>query len=103
MNKTSHGKTSDSPLEQGRTDNDYNVFRDSKLRFAGYANEVGESFRYQFPKFVAPSYVVSFGYCFADAIYSGYTTYNCEKIEHKRNQSRNEPIKDASTNSSHLL
>jgi hypothetical protein len=26
---------------------DYNIFRDSALRFMGYANEVGESFRYQ--------------------------------------------------------
>ena len=25
----------------------YNVFRDSPLRYMGYANEVGESFRYQ--------------------------------------------------------
>jgi mitochondrial fission process protein 1 len=44
----------------------YDVFRDSLLRYAGYANEVGESFRYQFPKLVAPSYFVAFGYCIAD-------------------------------------
>lgn len=25
----------------------YNVFRDSPLRYMGYANEIGESFRYQ--------------------------------------------------------
>ena len=25
----------------------YNIFRDSALRYLGYANEVGESFRYQ--------------------------------------------------------
>jgi len=25
----------------------YNIFRDSPLRFLGYANEIGESFRYQ--------------------------------------------------------
>jgi len=25
----------------------YNIFRDSALRYMGYANEVGESFRYQ--------------------------------------------------------
>jgi len=53
----------------------YNVFRDSMLRYAGYANEVGESFRYQFPKFVVPSYVVSFGYCCADAASTGYDVW----------------------------
>lgn len=52
-----------------------NIFRDSFLRFAGYANEVGESFRYQFPRFVLPSYIVSFGYCLADAGSTGYSTY----------------------------
>ena len=25
----------------------YNVFRDSPIRWCGYANEIGESFRYQ--------------------------------------------------------
>jgi fission process protein 1 len=42
----------------------------------GYANAVGESFRYQFPKFVVPSYVLLFGYCFADAATSGRKAYN---------------------------
>jgi fission process protein 1 len=53
----------------------YDIFRDSALRYLGYANEVGESFRYQFPKLITPSYIVSFGYCFADAATSGHTTY----------------------------
>jgi hypothetical protein len=55
---------------------EYNIFRDSPLRYMGYANEVGESFRYQFPKFVVPSYVLSFGYCLADAAMSGRKAYN---------------------------
>jgi len=50
----------------------YNIFRDSLLRYCGYANEVGESFRYQYPKFVAPSYALAFGYCLADSISAGY-------------------------------
>ena len=33
---------------------------------------IGESFRYQLPKLVVPSYAVSFGYCFADAATTGY-------------------------------
>ena len=55
---------------------EYNVFRHSLLRYAGYANEVGESFRYQFPRFVTPSYVVAFGYCIADSFMTGWTTWN---------------------------
>ena len=51
---------------------DYNIFRDSLLRYCGYANEVGESFRYMYPKFVTPSYVVAFGYCLADSVSAGY-------------------------------
>mmetsp|Transcript_11673 Transcript_11673/g.25247 ORF Transcript_11673/g.25247 Transcript_11673/m.25247 type:complete len:122 (+) Transcript_11673:173-538(+) len=53
-------------------DGAYNIFRDSPLRYCGYANEVGESFRYQFPRGVVPSYLVSFGYCFADAASATY-------------------------------
>lgn len=56
-------------------DEEYDIFRDSPLRYLGYANEIGESFRYQFPKFVVPSYVVAFGYCSADAATSGYDIY----------------------------
>ena len=55
---------------------EYNVFRDSLLRYAGYANEIGESFRYQFPRLVLPSYAVSFGYCLADAASTGYGAYS---------------------------
>jgi fission process protein 1 len=57
-------------------ENNYDIFRDSPLRYLGYANEIGESFRYQFPKFVTPSYVVAFGYCFADAATSGHATFD---------------------------
>jgi len=54
-----------------------NIFRKVPLRYLGYANEVGESFRYQFPRFVLPSYALAFGYCSADAFTSGYNQY-CE-------------------------
>eukprot|EP00545_Synedropsis_sp_CCMP1620_P010317 CAMPEP_0119005980 /NCGR_PEP_ID=MMETSP1176-20130426/2044_1 /TAXON_ID=265551 /ORGANISM="Synedropsis recta cf, Strain CCMP1620" /LENGTH=180 /DNA_ID=CAMNT_0006957851 /DNA_START=23 /DNA_END=565 /DNA_ORIENTATION=+ len=55
---------------------EYNVFRDSPVRFLGYANEVGESFRYQFPRFVTPTYIVAFGYCLMDATSNGYSAWN---------------------------
>jgi fission process protein 1 len=51
----------------------YNIFRDSALRYCGYANEVGESFRLQYPKFVIPSYFIAFGYCLADSALATYS------------------------------
>jgi fission process protein 1 len=51
----------------------YNIFRDSTLRYCGYANEVGESFRLQYPKFVIPSYLIAFCYCLADSALATYS------------------------------
>jgi fission process protein 1 len=65
----------DSEKDPARKEEPYNVFRDSALRFMGYANEVGESFRYQVPRLVTPTYVLAFGYCAADAISSGYRVW----------------------------
>ena len=65
----------DQQLPSPGTNEEYNVFRDSLLRYLGYANEVGESFRYQFPRFVVPSYAVAFSYCLADAVTSGHKAY----------------------------
>ncbi|OQR95098.1 hypothetical protein ACHHYP_00391 [Achlya hypogyna] len=42
------------------------ILRDGPLRYLGYANELGESFRPIFPAFVAPSYAVAFAYVAAD-------------------------------------
>ena len=79
---------------------DFDVFRDSPVRYLGYANEVGESFRYQFPKFVTPSYIISFGYCLADAGTKGYDTYN-EAIA--RIKAGSEPSSSSSPSSSPTL
>ncbi len=38
------------------------LFRDTPLRFMGYCNEVGESFRYALPSLLVPSYVASYAY-----------------------------------------
>ena len=43
------------------------LYRDTPVRYLGYANEVGESFRYILPGFVKWSYAISFGYCAADS------------------------------------
>jgi mitochondrial fission process protein 1 len=68
------------------SDDSYDMFRDSPLRYAGYANEVGESFRYQFPRMVLPSYAVAFGYCFADSATTAYKTWQKFPNEPKHSQ-----------------
>jgi fission process protein 1 len=67
---------SDAATTPEKVDKDYNVFRDSLLRYLGYTNEVGESFRYQFPKSVKPSYAIAFCYCVADAATTGHHAWN---------------------------
>ena len=44
------------------------IFRDTPLRYVGYANEVGEAFRPIFPRFVVPSHGLAFLYVGADSI-----------------------------------
>jgi fission process protein 1 len=44
------------------------IYRDTWIRYLGYANEVGEAFGPRFPQFVRPSYGVAFAYCGADAV-----------------------------------
>jgi mitochondrial fission process protein 1 len=68
---------------------EYNIFRDSALRYLGYANELGESFRYQLPRLVKPSYVVAFGYCLADASTSGWQAYNQPQYHQNDNNNHN--------------
>jgi len=67
---------------------EHNIFRDSLLRYLGYANEIGESFRYQFPRAVMPSYILAFGYCGMDSLSTGYREWNKAKESEKlRNSS----------------
>ncbi|KAG7388078.1 Mitochondrial fission process protein 1 [Phytophthora pseudosyringae] len=42
------------------------MWRDSLVRYFGYANELGESFRPIVPRLVVPSYLVAFGYVLGD-------------------------------------
>ncbi len=57
-------------------------FRDTPLRYMGYANEVGESFRSLVSvKIVHASYAVAFGYVFLDCIDKMNKTYKTEKIK----------------------
>ena len=66
----------------------YNIFRDSLVRYLGYTNEIGESFRYQFPRLVRPSYIVAFSYRGADALTTGYRAWS------EANRTNRHPLND---------
>ena len=49
--------------------------RDTGLRYLGYANETGESFKFIAPQFLTPSYALAYGYCLGDGLYKGLHYY----------------------------
>jgi fission process protein 1 len=55
------------------------IWRESPLRYLGYANELGESFRPLFPKYVLPSYVIAFAYVGCDTVDKTYACYQKDK------------------------
>ena len=64
---------------------DIDYWRNSSLRYLGYANEVGEAFRHQAPAAVKPSYGLALCYVCCDAV-DKYTEaqrrrFNCLEIE----------------------
>ena len=53
-------------------DGEVDIYRDTLLRYAGYANEVGEAFRPLVPvEFVYFSYVIAITYILADTVDKG--------------------------------
>ncbi|CAJ0568546.1 unnamed protein product, partial [Mesorhabditis spiculigera] len=61
------GKRSESTVEKELQQIDF--YRDTPIRFLGYANEVGEAFRSMIPSVaVKATYVVAMGYVCADAL-----------------------------------
>jgi|EP00945_MAST-04E_sp_MAST-4E-sp1_P003441 fission process protein 1 len=61
-------KEDDKPHTKGADADAVDLYRDTPVRYLGYANELGEAFRPIVPKLLVPSYCVSFGYVFADTI-----------------------------------
>ena len=62
------------------------LFRDTPLRYMGYANEVGESFRSLVsPGLVKASYVVAFGYVFMDVVDKSIKSYRKETATNQSN------------------
>lgn len=59
----------------------FDIYRDSKLRYCGYANEVGESFRPVVPKvFVHSSYAVAVIYVLAECADKSRKIYNVRNV-----------------------
>jgi fission process protein 1 len=53
----------------GESKAEVDIFRETWVRYLGYANEVGESFGPLYPRFVRPSYGIAFAYVGADAVH----------------------------------
>jgi mitochondrial fission process protein 1 len=60
------GGSSSSHHVPGNNESEKDIWRETSLRYLGYANEVGEAFGPIFPKYVRPSYAVAFGYVGCD-------------------------------------
>ena len=58
-------------LNKWDNNGEVDLARDTGLRYLGYANETGESFKFQFPQFLTPSYALAYGYCLGDGLYKG--------------------------------
>ena len=66
--RASHASSPQVGVEEGVPD----IYRDSLLRYLGYANEVGEAFRPLVPvELVYASYVLAIGYILADTVDKG--------------------------------
>ncbi|KAF7379201.1 hypothetical protein HZH68_017046 [Vespula germanica] len=56
------------------------LFRDTPIRYLGYANEVGEAFRHRVPRSVVQlTYVISSGYVLGDVIDKGYRVFQNDR------------------------
>lgn len=59
------------------SDGEVDLYRDTPVRYCGYANEVGEAFAPLVPAWVVPaSYAVAITYVFADTVDKGVKAYN---------------------------
>lgn len=80
---SSSARPDDVPSVMKELTNTYDIYRDSPLRYLGYANELGESFRPLLPRLVVPSYALSFAYVAADTYDKASKSY-VETKETKR-------------------
>lgn len=55
-------------VQEGNGSSSVDIWRDTPLRYLGYANECGEAFGPLYPRFIRPSYVVAFAYVGCDTV-----------------------------------
>lgn len=68
-------------MDSNESVKEFDIYRDSKLRYCGYANEIGESFRPLIPKiFVHLSYAVAVCYVLAECGDKSRKIYNVRHI-----------------------
>ena len=73
---TGNAETKPANIEKISTElSENDIWRDTYLRYMGYANEVGESFGVLFPSYIQPSYGVAYGYVCGDALDKVYKSY----------------------------
>lgn len=77
FNLMSSGKSATGGSGSGNEEPGIDIWRDTPVRLLGYANEVGESFRYIAPWGVKPSYALAFTYVLCDCFDKGYKQYKC--------------------------
>ena len=56
------------------------IWRQTLLRYAGYANEVGEAFAPIFPRFLVPSYAISIAYVLGDTADKTKAAYDAQRL-----------------------
>ncbi|GMF18993.1 unnamed protein product [Phytophthora lilii] len=78
-----------------KTDEVPDIWRDSLVRYLGYANELGESFRPIAPRLVVPSYVVAFGYVLGDTFDKAGKAHSKAVAEGVSTRKRNAVVADA--------
>ncbi|KAL4096364.1 hypothetical protein PRIC1_009724 [Phytophthora ramorum] len=71
------------------------IWRDSLVRYLGYANELGESFRPILPRLVVPSYFVAFGYVLGDTFDKASKAHTKAVDEGVSSRKRNALVADA--------
>ncbi|KAL3775614.1 hypothetical protein ACHAW5_007554 [Stephanodiscus triporus] len=86
--------TSDAHTEP-KSSGAYNIFRDSPLRYCGYANE--------YPRLVSPSYLIAFGYCVADAASAGYRVMSEEDNVKEAHETHSKNVRAVSAGIDTLL
>ncbi|KAG3003937.1 hypothetical protein JG687_00012014 [Phytophthora cactorum] len=71
------------------------IWRDSLVRYLGYANELGESFRPIVPRLVVPSYFVAFGYVLGDTFDKATKAHATAVDQQVSSRKRNALVADA--------